>query len=418
MPCLIFTGHPCAGKSTLAEKFRERALEHSSNSIQKVVIVNEQIACPDKTQLGCYESSYAEKGTRGALKSSFDRAVSSADDTTLVILDSLNYIKGYRYELFCISKAAKERHGVVWVLNDVNIAREWNRQRCQQQQEQQQSSDSDSDTCTYYTDELLQELIQRYEPPDDRNRWDKPLYRVDLRPNDSVTANPELAQNVLSQSVYNMHSLSDAIGGGTVAGAATAPSADATASADAAVKPEVKPATTKKPTFKRAVFKRPAKPAPTGNDTVPEANPQPAATNIPAEDDKEDTSKKVLSLEDRIDEILDSFLGNNNKPLTEGASTRQHVQSDANVLHNVDTVTQQVCSSITAAQNKSTTVTGKLQIVVRDQVLHLECHRRLPLTELRRLRKQYIQWVALHPPENTTERGIAESFLQYIETQR
>jgi protein KTI12 len=415
MPCLIFTGHPCAGKSTLAEKFRERALEHSSKSIQKVVIVNEQIACPDKTQLGCYESSYAEKGTRGALKSSFDRAVSSADDTTLVILDSLNYIKGYRYELFCISKAAKERHGVVWVLNDVSVAREWNRQRCQQQKEQH-SVDADSDICTYYTDELLQELIQRYEPPDDRNRWDKPLYRVDLRPNDSVTANPELAQNVLSQSVYNMHSLSDAIGGGTSAGA----NSPAPATADAAVNPEVKPATTKKSTFKRAVFKRPAKPAPTGDAIVLEANPQPAATSAPANDNTQEdaSSKKVLSLEDRIDEILDSFLGNSNKPLTEGASTRQHVQSDANVLHNVDTVTQQVCSSITAAQNKSTTVTGKLQIVVRDQVLHLECHRRLPLTELRRLRKQYIQWVALHPPEDTSEMGIAQSFLRYIETQR
>jgi protein KTI12 len=418
MPCLIFTGHPCAGKSTLAEKFRERALQHSSSSIKTVVIVNEQTACPDQTQLGCYESSYAEKSTRGALKSSFDRAVSSADDTTLVILDSLNYIKGYRYELFCISKQARERHGVVWVLNDANVAREWNRKRIQQEKEkQQESADTDTNTSsTYYTDELLQELIQRYEPPDDRNRWDKPLYRVDVRPVDSVTGDPALAQNLLSQSVYNMHSLSDAIGkGGT--------DADADASANATVSPEIAPpVTTKKPTFKRAVFKRPTKPAPTADDdTVIAANlPQPVTTSAPAPDTKQDDAsgtKKVLSLEDRIDEILDSFLLNT-KALKEGASTRQHVASDANVLHNVDSVTQQVCSSITVAQNKSTVSTGKLQITVRDKVLYLEFHRRLPLTELRRLRKQYIQWVGLHPPEDTTERGIAKSFLQYIETQR
>jgi hypothetical protein len=206
------------------------------------------------------------------------------------------------------------------------------------------------------------------------------------------------------------------MGGGTNATADTPPTATA---ADATVQPEVKPATTKKSTFKRAVFKRPAKPAPTGDAIVSEANPQPAATSAPAKDDEEDaSSKKVLSLEDRIDEILDAFLGNKNKPLTESASTRQHVQSDANVLHNVDIVTQQVCSSITAAQSKSTTFTGKLQIVVRDQVLHLECHRQLPLTELRRLRKQYIQWVVLHPPEDPSEMGIAQSFLQYIGTQR
>jgi protein KTI12 len=395
MPCLIFTGHPCAGKSTLAEKFRERALEHSSNSIKKVVIVNEQLACPDHTTLACYETSHAEKGTRGALKSSFDRVVASADDTTLVILDSLNYIKGFRYELFCISKAAKERHAIIWVLNDVSVAREWNSQRSQETPD------------TYYTDELLQQLIQRYEPPDDRNRWDKPLYRVDVRP-DSATGTG-LAQDVLSQSVYNMHGLSDAIGG---TDATETDAATETTEAIATVNPEP-PA--KKPTFKRAVFKRAAKPAPTGDDKAPETNPLPAAS-APAKD-KQDAIKKVLSLEERIDEILDSFLLNV-KPLTEGASTRQHVASDANVLHNVDSITQQICSSISAAQNKNTTAAVKLQVLVRDQVLYLECHRRLPLTELRRLRKQYIQWVGKQPPEDLTEKGIAQSFLQYIETQR
>jgi hypothetical protein len=86
-------------------------------------------------------------------------------------------------------------------------------------------------------------------------------------------------------------------------------------------------------------------------------------------------------------------------------------------LHNVDTVAASMQFHY-CPHKQSTTVIAKLQIVVRDQVLYLEYHRRLPLTELRRLRKQYIQWVALHPPEDTSERGIAQSFLQYIETQR
>jgi len=429
MPFLIFTGHPCAGKSTLAEKFRVRALQHSSQSIHEVIVVTEATACPDHTQQECYESSLAEKTTRGALKSAFERAVALADESTLVILDSLNYIKGFRYELFCISKAAKERHGVVWVLNDPAVVKEWNRQR---------SLNDET-----YSPDLLMQLMQRYEPPDERNRWDKPLYRVDVRPpatdananaNDS-TANANnsnstattvkqenVAQDVLHQSVYNMHALSDAIGGGT---AVTAPVSDATTTAT------TEPA--KKFTLKRAVFKRaPAKPvAPTAvvgaaaNDTVVDTNgtaAQPTVPNNSTASTSETANPKVQSLQDRIDEILDSFLVKERR-LREGASTRQHVASDSDVLHTVDSVTQQVCSAIATAQSKSATTgssTGStlLPVTVRGETLSFKCHRRLGLPELRRHRAQYLQWVATHPPEDTSDRGIAGSFLCYIEAQR
>lgn len=203
MPCIILTGYPCAGKSTLSEKIRERALTHSSRKIQNVVIINEQTACPDHSVAACYATAIAEKKTRGALKSAFDRAVAAnALDSTLIILDSTNYIKGFRYELFCISKAAGSSHCVVWCLNDAVTVKAWNQERRLRT----------PNTDTYYSDELLEALILRYEPPDNRNRWDKPLYRMDLCP--IQFRQKEIAGQVLDGSVYNMHNLSGAIGSG------------------------------------------------------------------------------------------------------------------------------------------------------------------------------------------------------------
>ena len=68
MPCLILTGHPCAGKSTLARQIRERALLRHSRIIDKVLIFNESTTCPDQSIAGCYSTSAAEKKTRAALK--------------------------------------------------------------------------------------------------------------------------------------------------------------------------------------------------------------------------------------------------------------------------------------------------------------------------------------------------------------
>ena len=54
--------------------------------------------------------SRQEKDTRGTLKSEVDRWLTKDN---LVVLDSLNYIKGFRYELYCISRALSSPHCVV-----------------------------------------------------------------------------------------------------------------------------------------------------------------------------------------------------------------------------------------------------------------------------------------------------------------
>lgn len=65
-----------------------------------------------------YKTSQAEKATRDVLKSAFHQNVENVETSAMLILDSLNYIKGFWYKIFCISKAADWKHGVVWVLNE------------------------------------------------------------------------------------------------------------------------------------------------------------------------------------------------------------------------------------------------------------------------------------------------------------
>lgn len=311
MPCLVITGYPSSGKTSIAQALSERALKHRSQSIKKTVIINEEsifssssalsqqntAGKANETRYYCYKDSNAEKQTRSALKTEFDKQAATASSTnTLVILDSLNYIKGYRYELHCISKAAGERHGILWVVCPPGVALEWNKKRIQEDLEKpkegnanESNDDDEKQHRLYYSEEMMEGLMKRYEPPDQRNRWDKPLYRVELAAllpelasssstqtesngNDS-TANT-IAKDVLAKSVYNMHSLSDAID----------------------------------------------KSSPTEKQTK---------QKLPSSSNESNGDKDRTPLEVKLDEILDAFL--ESRPLKEGMSTQKPVVAESNV---------------------------------------------------------------------------------------
>jgi protein KTI12 len=197
MPSLILTGHPCTLKTTFARLLSQRALRHPSGLLTDVIHITESnVSTTPHTKAQAYQNSPNEKTGRAALKSAFDRALSSdSDGSTLVLLDSLNYIKGYRYELYCISKAAGQRHGVIWITgsdgNDASsLAKERNRRRRQRWEETANAAaasgengriDHDDDDDGYYQDDAtMDELVLRLEPPDERNRWENPLYKVDM----------------------------------------------------------------------------------------------------------------------------------------------------------------------------------------------------------------------------------------------
>jgi protein KTI12 len=433
---IVITGHPCSGKTTLAHQIRERTLSTHLEQIEKVVIVQD-----DVVPTASYATSAAEKVMRGALKSSFDRAVATAvhDETatthgkkakkTLIILDSTNYIKGFRYELFCIGKAATSRYCVVWCLNDIHIVKEWNLQR---RRENSTSS---------YPDDVLEALLLRYEPPDERNRWDRPLFRIDVRPPHLRKQQAEIAGKLLHHSLYNMHNLSEAIAqpASSAETAATAPVDSATESV-----PKVSA------TFKRSAFQK-KKTINTAKASAPVALTAEALSSFQAATStvespvvsvpiaplaKEQVQPEIVSIaihdatftvDEQIDAFLQQFLGGDVAALTQSTSTRAHTSVEADVLHVVDSVTQQLCSSIleALAGHSNEMDPDRLSLTFRGQSFSLDCplHQRSSVTaaELRRIRQEYLQWMGKYPSQELEggsgrDRSIVESFLTYITT--
>lgn len=67
-----------------------------------------------------------EKNTRAKLRSETDRHLTTS---TTVILDSLNFVKGYRYELWCLARASGTKCCVLWVDTPIEVCRGWNKDR-------------------------------------------------------------------------------------------------------------------------------------------------------------------------------------------------------------------------------------------------------------------------------------------------
>ncbi|KAL9985762.1 hypothetical protein ACROYT_G008203 [Oculina patagonica] len=155
MPLVVMCGYPSSGKSKRAEELKN----HLENSRGKTV----HLAGDESINLErnvVYAASSKEKEARGLLKSAVERLISRDD---IVILDSLNYIKGYRYELYCVAKAHKTTHCIVHCDTPQETCREWNRTRENR-----------------YNDDILDALVMRFEPPESRNRWDSPLFVIQV----------------------------------------------------------------------------------------------------------------------------------------------------------------------------------------------------------------------------------------------
>jgi protein KTI12 len=434
MPSLILTGHPSAGKSTFAELLAARALAHKSSLIKSTIIINEESARPDKTLRKCYADSTEEKLTRGALKSEFDKFVK--DPTKLVILDSMNYIKGFRYELHCISKSAGQKHGVVWTLNREDVAKKWNEKR---------SKDSTKEDY-FYTQEMMDELMARYEPPDQRNRWDRPLYRVDVHATledsdfDSIglssafSANGSsvdgdetglAAEQALNRSVYNMHSLSDAIRDTSQSKVITNSMGSRSgfkrrvgAGFKRAVKKEDGDDGEDRPKLNHQVDPPTMSESEKGNDEMTNTNNISLDTHT-HEKSQQNVKRQVKKMDDLIDTILDSFLLDV-EPLKAGLSTIIQRSAKSNVLHDVDSVSLKAMTEFLAAQKSISTGGGKIVVRIGSSgqtTRTIELKRLVQIAELKRLRRQYVKCVTANPPNDTSEEGIANSFLSYVQNQ-
>lgn len=158
MALVVICGQPCSGKSKAALCLTEALKE--SESKQAVKIIDEASFHLDRNQ--SYANMPAEKNLRGVLRSEVDRSVSRDN---IVIVDSLNSIKGYRYELWCLARASGIRYCVVFCDVEETHCRKWNEER------RERGEDA-------YEDRIFDDLVRRFERPDNRNRWDSPLFEI------------------------------------------------------------------------------------------------------------------------------------------------------------------------------------------------------------------------------------------------
>lgn len=103
MPLIVIVGCPSSLKSTRAQELKEY-FETIKNKVVHIISENDIIKRSGMDKNEVYRESGKEKMIRADLKSESLKKLNKND---LVIIDGGNYIKGYRYEIYCASKAAR-----------------------------------------------------------------------------------------------------------------------------------------------------------------------------------------------------------------------------------------------------------------------------------------------------------------------
>lgn len=145
MPLIILSGYPSSGKTQRVNEIKDyliKRLEEEKRSLRIHVINDESLHVPKDAYKGrrkrwqiffwtkqlsfvCIDAR-EEKKARGALLSAVERTLSRDD---IVIADALNYIKGFRYQLYCIARAIGTPHCVVQTGVPIDLAKSWNQSR-------------------------------------------------------------------------------------------------------------------------------------------------------------------------------------------------------------------------------------------------------------------------------------------------
>lgn len=135
MALITVTGYPCSGKSTRTEQFRsflqsKLSSEDYAGSLKSIEVISDD-------KLGISRSSYdgqfhhiqasssgeveieivdskSEKTARATFFVDLQRKL---DKNTIVIADSMNYIKGYRYQIYCAAREGRIRVATVRLLH-------------------------------------------------------------------------------------------------------------------------------------------------------------------------------------------------------------------------------------------------------------------------------------------------------------
>lgn len=170
MPLIIICGTPVSGKTTRAQELKDFFVNKHGKKVE-IISEDEAIIKLGYEKNSTYLDSQKEKRVRGYLKSEVLRLIGKDG---VVILDGSNYIKGYRYELYCASKASKSTQCTVYTIRNHDEAWEDNLKR-----QSVADAGNTENISIPYTEEVFNALTRlRFEEPNSNNRWDSPLFTV------------------------------------------------------------------------------------------------------------------------------------------------------------------------------------------------------------------------------------------------
>ncbi|KAL1894921.1 kti12, chromatin associated [Sporothrix stenoceras] len=188
MPLIILSGLPTSGKSTrakqlydyLAERIEAEASKSTTEGAPstpkyRLHLVSDDAlsisrAVYDLSTLPAHTRSAnaSEKDARASIYGAVKRVLSPRD---IVVLDGLNYIKGWRYQLACEAKNVSTTSAVLQIGCSVDRARQNNEERLN-------GADSVSTAAEPYSPPNWDNLVFRYEEPNPMTRWDSPLFAL------------------------------------------------------------------------------------------------------------------------------------------------------------------------------------------------------------------------------------------------
>ncbi|TLS30715.1 hypothetical protein PpBr36_03572 [Pyricularia pennisetigena] len=185
----MVTGYPTSGKSTRAKQlyddFSERLKTPAGSKYRLHLISDETLSIsrsvydlsPDKVPEHTRSANASEKDARAAIYAAVRRVLSPRD---IVILDHLNYIKGWRYQLFCEAKNISTPSCVLQIGCSVDKARAVNEERLARRDgsRSNETAAEDATVVEPYEQANWDNLVFRYEEPNPMSRWDSPLFAL------------------------------------------------------------------------------------------------------------------------------------------------------------------------------------------------------------------------------------------------
>jgi len=410
MPLVIISGHPCIGKTRFSQDLK--AYLESIHACSVVLINEESLGI---TPAAGYSSSFTEKTTRGSLKSAVDHNLSS---TAWVIVDSLNYIKGFRYELYCLARTIKSTHCCVWLSCDEATSNSWSLAR----------KDMPGGT---YPQDILEDLRRRFEPPNERNRWDRPLFSASTSPASAMEPFPA----AMGSSTLQEESPGSATGPAAMAATAADAPGELVISSSFRRKGKSSSGASVASTFRRAaervadpssvpgalVFNRFDAIAASGAHSARAARAGTASVAGQVESHSAAVSNTaaavpaVTAAEQRVDLFFNIYTELSAAVVALPNSSTVKIQhGNADILYELDHVSQLITHAIAAHQSGPDMQDGA-PLLLPAYGRSLELHRTVSLAELQRHRTQFVRLNSKHPPADGTQAG--SMFVDFLAVQ-